>query len=97
MTLSHTGDLVRTHGERLAHEESERAEKRRRELAEQRSDLNSPDVRIRTWEKLHQLRLPSDPAHPILDVIAVGTRLTLAEVQEEQRTRSARAANSSGS
>jgi hypothetical protein len=93
MTLPHTGDLVRTSAERLAHEESERAEKRRQELAEQRSDRNPPDVRIRAWEKLHQLRLPSDPAHPILDVIAVSTRLTLAEVREEQRTRAARAAD----
>ena len=92
MTLPHTGDLVRTAAERLAHEASERAEKRRQELAEQRSDLNPPDVRIRTWEKIHQLRLPSDPAHPILDVIAVSTRLTLAEVREEQRMRAARAA-----
>jgi hypothetical protein len=53
----------------------------------QRSELNPPDVRIRAWEKLHGLRLPSDSAHPILDVIAVGTRLTLAEIQAEQRAR----------
>jgi hypothetical protein len=91
MTLPRTGDLVKTPAERLAHEESERAERRRQELAEQRSDLNPPEVRIRMWEKVHQLRLPSDPAHPILDVIAVSTRLTLAEVREEQRTRAARA------
>ena len=95
MTLPRTGDLVRNPAERLAHEESERAEKRRQELAEQRSDLNPPDVRIRAWEKIHQLRLPSDPAHPILDVIAVSTRLTLEEVREEQRTRAARAGNRS--
>jgi hypothetical protein len=93
MTLIRTADLTKTAAERLAHEEYERAEKRRQELAEQRSDLNPPDVRIRMWEKVHQLRLPSDPAHPILDVIAVTTRLTLAEVREEQRTRAARAAN----
>jgi hypothetical protein len=93
MTLPHTGDLIRTPAERLAHEESERAEKRRQELAEQRSELNPPDMRIRAWEKIHQLRLPSDPTHPILDVIAVSTRLTLAEVREEQRTRAARAAD----
>ncbi len=93
MTLPRTGDLAKTPAERLAHEEHERAEKRRQDLAEQRSELNPPEVRIRTWEKLHQLRLPSDPAHPILDVIAISTRLTLAEVREEQRTRAARAAN----
>lgn len=91
MTLPHTGDLIKTPAERLAHEEFERAEKRRLELAEQSSDLNPPHVRIRTWERIHQLRLPSDPAHPILDVIAIGTRLTLAEVREEQRARAARA------
>jgi hypothetical protein len=97
MTRLPTSDLVRTSAERLAQDKSERAEKRRQELAEQRSELNAPDVRIRTWEKVHQLRLPSDPAHPILDVIAVSTRLTLAEVQEEQRTRATRTPNRSRS
>ena len=89
MTLPHPGDLIRSPAERLAHEESERAEKRRQELAEQRSALNPPDVRIRAWEKVHQLRLPSDPAHPVLLVIAVSTGLTLADVREEQRMRAA--------
>jgi hypothetical protein len=84
--------LVLTPAERFAHEEIERAERRRRQLDEQRSEANSPDVRIRTWEKLHGLRLPSKLGHPILDVIAVSTRLTLAQVQEEQRERAARAA-----
>jgi hypothetical protein len=92
-TTPRTGDLVKTAAERLAHEEFERAERRRQDLAEQRSDLNSPEVRIRTWERIHELRMPSDPGHPILDVIAVSTRLTLEEVREEQRTRAARAAN----
>ena len=95
MTLPPTGDLIRPPAERLAHEQAERAETRRQELAELRSGLNPPEVRIRAWEKIHQLRLPSDPAHPVLDVIAVSTRLTLAEVQEEQRTRAARAADKS--
>jgi hypothetical protein len=93
MTTPRASDLVKTPAERLAHEEHERTEKRRLELAEQRSDLNPPDVRIRTWERIHALRLPSDPAHPILDVIAISTRLTLEEVREEQRTRAARAAS----
>ena len=75
---------------RLMREEHERAEKRRVELEDQRSSLNPPDQRIRTWEKVHGLRLPSDPNHPILDVVAIATRLTLAEVQEEQRRREAR-------
>jgi hypothetical protein len=93
MTIPRTGDLVKTPAERLAHEDYERAEKRRLDLAEQRSDLNPPDVRIRTWERIHALRMPSDPAHPILDVIAISTRLTIEEVREEQRTRAARAMN----
>ena len=92
MVTSRTGDLVNP-AERLAREEYERSEKRRQELAQQRSDLNPPHVRIRTWESVHQLRMPSDPAHPILDVIAASTRLTLEEVREEQRMRAARRAS----
>jgi hypothetical protein len=61
-------------------------------LTEQRSDANPPDVRIRTWERLHGLRLPSDRAHPILDVIAVSMRLTLTQVHDEQCARAAQAA-----
>lgn len=80
-------ELIQTHRARLALEEDERAQQRRVELAEQRSDRNPPDVRIRIWEKLHGLRLPKDAAHPILDVIAISTRLTLEEVREEQRAR----------
>ena len=92
MVTSRTGDLVNP-AERLAREEYERSEKRRQELAQQRSELNPPEVRIRTWERIHQLRMPSDPAHPILDVIAISTRLTLEEVREEQRMRAARGAS----
>jgi hypothetical protein len=93
MTLPSARDLAKTVAERLEHEAHERAEKRRLELAEQRSDLNPPEVRIRTWERLHGLRLPTDPEHPIVDVIAVSTRLTLAEVRKEQQVRAARVAN----
>ena len=92
MVTSRTGDLVNP-AERLAREEYELSEKRRQELAQQRSGLNPPEVRIRTWERIHQLRMPSDPAHPILDVIAISTRLTLEEVREEQRMRAARGAS----
>ena len=92
MVTSRTGDLVNP-AERLAREEYERSEKRRQELAQQRSELNPPEVRIRTWERIHQLRMPSDPVHPILDVIAISTRLTLEEVREEQRMRAARGAS----
>jgi hypothetical protein len=85
-------DLTKTHAERLALEQHAREHQRRLDLAEQRSDQNSPAERIRVWERLHGLRLPGDPSHPVLDIIAIGTRLTLSEVQEEQRLRSARPA-----
>ena len=75
------------YAERAAREAAERAEKRRLELAEQRSADNPPSVRIRVWEKVHALRLPRDPEHPILYVVATGTGLTLAQVRDEQRTR----------
>jgi hypothetical protein len=82
-------EIVRDHRARIALEEREKADRRRLELAEQHSDLNSPQVRIRAWEKVHGLRLPTDATHPVLDVIAVATRLTLEQVQEEQRIRTA--------
>ena len=89
-SASHAGlELVRTYAERLALEERERAQRRRVELAEQRSDLNPPDVRIRVWEKLHALRLPQDPGHPVLDIIAISTGLTLSQVRAEQSARKA--------
>ena len=82
-------ELLQTHRARVALEESERVQQRREELAAQCSDLNPPGVRIRIWEKRHALRLPSSSTHPILDTIAVATRLTLAEVRAEQRARQA--------
>jgi hypothetical protein len=78
--------------QRLALEEHERAERKRLELADQSSSLNGPGARIRAWEKAHVLRMPSDPKHPVLEVIAAATQLTLADVLEEQRARAARAA-----
>jgi hypothetical protein len=86
---SSAGEIIRDHRARIALEERERAERRRLELAEQQSDLSSPETRIRTWEKVHELRLPTDPDHPILDVIAVATRLTIEQVREEQDARAA--------
>jgi hypothetical protein len=81
------GDVIKDHRARVALEERKRAEQRYLDLDEQQSTLNSPEVRIRAWEKVHGLRMPSDSTHPILQVIAVGTRLTLEDVHEEQRAR----------
>lgn len=64
-----------------------RVERKRLEAAEQTSELNLPGARIRAWELVHGLRMPSSPAHSILDQIAVTTQLSLAEVHEEQRMR----------
>jgi hypothetical protein len=75
------------HRTRLAIEREERAEQKRRELEQQCSELNSPQVRVQAWEKAHDLRLPGDATHPILYVIAQATRLTLTEVRAEQQAR----------
>ena len=83
----HPSELITTAAERRALEALERAQRRRVELAEQGSDLNPPDVRIRAWERVHALRLPSDPRHPVLRVVAIGTGLTLEQVRDEQRAR----------
>jgi hypothetical protein len=79
--------------QRRAFEESQRAEQRRADEADQRSDLNSADLRIRAWEKVHHLRMPADPRHPALGVIAQATQLSLAAVLNEQLLRSARRAS----
>jgi hypothetical protein len=82
-------EIIADHRARIAIEERARTERRRMLLADQASSLHSAAERIRMWEKIHGLRLPSNPSHPILDVVAVATRLTLSEVQQEQRARAA--------
>jgi hypothetical protein len=80
-------EALQNYRERRAYEELERAERRRVNLAALYTDVSSADLRIRAWERAHQLRMPADPLHPALDAIAAATRLTLAEVREEQRLR----------
>ena len=86
------GEFLSDYRTRRALEESERAEQKRADSAEQYSTLNSADVRIRAWEKVHQLRMPSDPSHPALAAIATATHLTLEDIRNEQALRSARRA-----
>jgi hypothetical protein len=81
---------LKSHAEQLAEEEFERERRRSEQLEEQRSDANPPEQRIRAWERAHGLRMPPDPEHPVLDVIALNTRLTLAQVRDEQRLRAER-------
>lgn len=77
---------------RLELDAEERVERRRLDIAEQTLEPNIPGVRIRAWEKVHALRMPSSAEHPVLNVIAFDTELSLADVHEEQRVRSQRAA-----
>ncbi len=80
-------DLVLDHRARLERMQLEALERRERALNDQRSPENSPEIRVRIWERLHQVRLPSNPAHAILKQVAQQTALDLAEVLEVQRLR----------
>jgi hypothetical protein len=80
-------EVITDHRARLAFEEEERLTKRSRLFEELRAEINSVSVRIRAWEKMHELRLPTDPDHPILDVIASVTGIPLTALREEQRAR----------
>lgn len=73
---------------RILREQVEEAERLQRERIEQSSELNTPAIRIRAWERLHRLTLPRGSAHSVLSVVADATRLTLEQVREEQRRRS---------
>jgi len=86
---THPGESQDDYRRRLALLQAEAAEQRQRELAEQSSPLNSASVRIRAWERLHQVDLPSDPAHRLITVIATSTGLSVAEVRDEQSSRAA--------
>jgi hypothetical protein len=44
-------------------------------------------MRIRIWERLHMTRLPVGPDHCLVAVIAARTRLSIEQVQAEQRQR----------
>lgn len=84
---SAAADIIQEHRARIAIEAAEREGKRRAGQAEQCASSSAPGLRIRAWEKVHELRLPLNAAHPIVAVVAAETHLTLAEVQEEQRAR----------
>lgn len=72
---------------RIAAHQAEAVERRRQELLEQRSSMNTPASRIRLWEQLHQIDLPRSPSHRLIDVIAAQTSLTSEDVRDEQRQR----------
>lgn len=72
---------------RLAHQQAEHAERRKFDLTEQSSRLKSAEERIRIWERLHEVGLPRDPQHRLIEIIAANTGLTAADVRDEQRRR----------
>jgi len=74
---------------RLVHQQAEAAERRRLDLAEQSSRLKTAEERIRIWERIHEVTLPRDEAHNLVDIIASNTGLTQADVREEQQRRAA--------
>jgi hypothetical protein len=77
---------------RIAHQQAEAARRRQEELEEQSSTLKTADTRIRIWERLHEVGLPRDPTHRLVDIIAANTGLTVEEVRDEQRLRATLAA-----
>ena len=74
---------------RLVHQQAEAAERRRLDLAEQSSRLKTAEERIRIWERIHEVTLPRDSAHNLVEIIATNTGLTEADVREEQQRRAA--------
>jgi len=82
-------EILLDYRERRALEALEREAVKRQDHAEQCAVQNSAGMRIRAWEKVHQLRMPSTPFHPVLQIIAAATQLSLAEVQDEQQLRTA--------
>jgi hypothetical protein len=81
------GELVSDYRVRLAEERAEAEERRRLELLDLSSTANAPAARIRAGERAHGLTLPRAASHPVLTSVAAATRLTLEQVQEEQRRR----------
>jgi hypothetical protein len=80
-------DLFLDHQARFERQQLEAAQRREQALQEQCSPVNTAEQRVRIWERLHQVRMPKDPAHAILAVIARQTSLQLTDVQEVQRSR----------
>lgn len=81
--------LAGEHRDRVLLEEAAAAQRRQHDLLEQTSLKHPPEIRIRIWEQLHQIRLPREPAHRLLSVIAAQTDLSVAQVNHEQHRRAA--------
>ena len=87
--LPHPGETNVDYRARLEFLREEAAKRRQAQIDEQSSPLNSPEVRIRAWERLHQIDLPHDPNHRLLQLISAKTGLTVDEIRAEQQSRTA--------
>jgi hypothetical protein len=81
------GESTADYRTRMESLQAEALERWQKLLAEQSSVLNSPSDRIRVWERRHQIDLPRDPGHRLVNLIAADTGLSAEEVQAEQRLR----------
>jgi hypothetical protein len=79
---------------RVVQQQAETAERRKVDLAEQSSNLKSAEERIRIWERIHEVTLPRDPAHRLVEIIAENTGLTDGDVRDEQQRRATQRAAS---
>lgn len=86
-TISSGTGLISEHRDRILHEQAEAAHQRQRDLLEQTSMKHPAELRIRIWEKLHQMDLPRDPGHRLLPVIAAQTDLSVEQIGREQQRR----------
>jgi hypothetical protein len=82
-----TFDPVLDHRARIERARLDAEDRRARALHEQIAPEYPPEARVRAWESFHQVRLPKDPAHAILRVVARQTALDLNQVLEVQRQR----------
>jgi hypothetical protein len=85
--MTTTPDGLLDHRARVERAAREAAERREQALIGQRSPGNTPEARVVIWERLHQVRMPKDPAHPILVLIAKQTGMQIADVREVQAQR----------
>jgi len=85
--LRFAGETVEDFRARAAHQQAVAAERREHELAEQASAANSPEARIKIWERLHEITLPRNPSHRLVGIIAANTGLTVEQVLDEQQHR----------
>jgi hypothetical protein len=95
-TAPQAGESQTDYRQRMALLQAEAVERRRQELGQQCSPLNTPSDRILIWERLHQLPLPSSSGHRLIRVIATDTGLSVDEVRAEQHARSGQRGQKAG-